>query len=126
MTRSSFSSDKSPKSLPDLEDTACQDGRNAWHPARSSNSTKETTVSGTPWLCGSKKPLLRPQTVKAKLRFARQHYDWTVEQWNNVLWSDESSFQLFYGAKRAFGRRRKGERFSPQCIVPTVRHGGLP
>ena len=49
MTRSSFGSDKSPKSSPDLDDTACQDGRNAWHPARSSNSTKETTVSRTSW-----------------------------------------------------------------------------
>ena len=59
MTRSSFGSDKSPKSSPDLDDTACQDGRNAWHPARSSNSTKETTVSSTPWLRGSQKaPLL--------------------------------------------------------------------
>ena len=55
MTISSFGSDKSPKSSLDLDDTACQDGRNAWHPARSSNSTKETTVSRSPWLRGSQK-----------------------------------------------------------------------
>ena len=72
----------------------------------------------------AKKPLLRPANVKARLEFARTHRNWTVEQWDEVLWSDESCFQLFCGAKRAFVRRRVGERFSPQCVVPTVKHGG--
>ena len=70
----------------------------------------------------AKKPLLRTANVKTRLEFARTHKDWTVEQWDKVLWSDESCFQLFCGAKRAFVRRRVGERFNPECVVSTVKH----
>ena len=69
-----------------------------------------------------KKPLLREANVKARLNFARTHRNWTVEQWDSVLWSDENSFELFCGSKRAYVRRRVGERYSPQCAVPTVKH----
>ena len=36
----------------------------------------------------AKKPLLRPANVKAPLEFARTHRNWTVDQWDGVLWSD--------------------------------------
>lgn len=71
-----------------------------------------------------KKPLLRAEHRKRRLIFAREHADWTPADWESVLWSDESSFQLFSSSKRVFVRRREGERFTEQCIVPTVKHGG--
>ena len=71
-----------------------------------------------------KKPLLRPANIKSRLEFARRHKNWTVQQWDTVLWSDESVFQLFCWAKLAIVRRRVDERYSPQCIVPTAQHGG--
>ena len=42
----------------------------------------------------AKKPLLRDATVRKRLAFARVHRDWTIAQWDSVLWSDESAFQL--------------------------------
>ena len=48
-----------------------------------------------------------------------------MQQWDTVLWTDESTFQHFSGAKRAFMRRRFVERYNPQCIVPPpVKRGG--
>ena len=40
-----------------------------------------------------------------------------------VLFSDESTFELIPG-RRAFVRRRKGERYLPDCVASTVKHGG--
>lgn len=42
-----------------------------------------------------KKPLLRRQNRIKRLRFAKQHKDWTKDDWNKVLWTDESKFELF-------------------------------
>ena len=48
------------------------------------------------------KPYERPRkprlTIKMKvnrMKFAVTHKDWTVGDWNRVLWSDESPFRLF-------------------------------
>ena len=56
--------------------------------------------------------------------FAKTHKHWTVQDWNKVLWSDESTFEVFCGAKRAYVRRKVGERFNSECVAPTVKHGG--
>lgn len=72
----------------------------------------------------ARKPFLRPQNVKKRLAFALAHEAWTVHQWSSVLFTDESKFELFGNTKRAFVRRRKGEKFFSQCLVPTMKHGG--
>ena len=80
--------------------------------------------SGLRGFAAAKKPLLRDPTMCKRMPFAREHREWTIEQWNSVLWSDESSFQLFCGAKRAYVRKRLVEKYSPQCIFPTMKHEG--
>ena len=40
-----------------------------------------------------------------------------------MLWSDESSFQLFATPANVRVRRRPGEEWNKDCIVPTVKHG---
>lgn len=72
----------------------------------------------------ARKPYLRPNNVKKRLTFALAHKDWTVQQWSNVLFTDESKYELFGNMKRAFVRRRKGEKYLDQCLIPTVKHGG--
>ena len=71
-----------------------------------------------------KKPLLRRQNRIKRLRFAKQHKDWTKDDWNKGLLTDESKFELFGTNRRVYVRRRKGERFIDDCISPTVMHGG--
>lgn len=71
-----------------------------------------------------KKPLLRPQNKVKRLAWAKMHRKWSINQWNKVLWTDESKFQLFGSNRRVFVRRRVGKRASEQCTVATVKHGG--
>lgn len=54
-----------------------------------------------------RKPLLRLQNKK-QLQWGLKHSDWTEEDFKNVLWTDESKFELF-GSKR----RGKNEKQSP-------------
>ena len=39
-------------------------------------------------------PLLSAKNRKLRLQFARAHQNWTIEDWKNVAWSDESRFLL--------------------------------
>lgn len=71
-----------------------------------------------------KKPLLRKQNKQKRLKWAREHQHWTIEEWKNVLWTDESKFELFGTRRRVFVRRSVGERTREECIAATVKHGG--
>lgn len=53
----------------------------------------------------AKKPLLRPQNVRKRLQFAKEHVNWTKEDWSQVLFTDESKFELFGTNRRVFVRR---------------------
>jgi len=72
----------------------------------------------------ARKPLLRKINIKKRLRFAKQHAHWTLEQWYQVLWTDESKVELFGSKRLVRVRRRNGERFKSFCLVPTMKHGG--
>ena len=71
-----------------------------------------------------KKPLLRTQNKKKRLQWAILYKDYTAEDWEKVLWTDESKFEVFGTKPRIHVRRKQSEKLIPDCIVPTVKHGG--
>ena len=71
-----------------------------------------------------KKPLLREANKQKRLEWAQKHVNWTLEQWKQVLWSDEKKFELFNSKRRLFCRRKEGEPLHDDTIQPTVKHGG--
>lgn len=71
-----------------------------------------------------RKPLLRKQNIKKRLKFALEHRSWTVDDWKKVLWTDESKYEIFGTKRKMYVRRRVGERYLPECIQSTVKHGG--
>ena len=68
-----------------------------------------------------KKPYISETNQRKRRIWCREHINWTVEQWNRVLWSDESPFVLRYnGRKRVW--RMHNERYATECMQGTVKH----
>ena len=71
-----------------------------------------------------KKPRLTKQHRRRRLEFALKYRGWTASEWSNVIFSDESRFQLFRNDGRPFVRQRPGEGYRDDCICPTLKHSG--
>ncbi|KAK3536164.1 hypothetical protein QTP70_032503, partial [Hemibagrus guttatus] len=69
-------------------------------------------------------PLLKPVHVRARLKFAREHLDDPEEDWENVIWSDETKIELFGKNSTCRVWRRKNAELHPKNTIPTVKHGG--
>ncbi|KAK3545944.1 hypothetical protein QTP70_016948, partial [Hemibagrus guttatus] len=69
-------------------------------------------------------PLLKPIHVRAHLKFAREHLDDPEEDWENVIWSDETKIELFGKNSTCRVWRRKNAELHPKNTIPTVKHGG--
>ncbi len=69
-------------------------------------------------------PLLSAKNRKRRLQFAQAHQNWTIEDWKNVAWSDESRFLLRYSDGRVRIWRKEHERMDPSYLVSTVQAGG--
>ncbi|KAK3527053.1 hypothetical protein QTP86_008664 [Hemibagrus guttatus] len=69
-------------------------------------------------------PLLKPVHVRARLKFARENLDDPEEDWENVIWSDETKIELFGKNSTCRVWRRKNAELHPKNTIPTVKHGG--
>ncbi|KAK0143178.1 Transposable element Tcb2 transposase [Merluccius polli] len=69
-------------------------------------------------------PLLSAKNRKLRLQFAQAHQNWTIEDWKNVAWSDESRFLLRHSDGRVRIWRQQHESMDPSCLVSTVQAGG--
>jgi len=63
----------------------------------------------------SQVPLSSTTNRKKRLQFARAHQNWTVEDWKNVAWSDESQFLLRYSDGRVAFKQNENTKTS--CLV---------
>ncbi len=69
-------------------------------------------------------PLLSAKNRKRRLQFAQAHQNWTIEDWKNVAWSDESRLLLLHSDGRVRIWRKEHESMDPSCLVSTVQGGG--
>jgi transposase len=67
-----------------------------------------------------KKPWLSDKHQADRLAWAQLHKDWTIEQWNRVLWTDEASFTTG-GFGVIYVTRLVDEKYDPSCLVPKFR-----
>ncbi len=65
-------------------------------------------------------PLLSAKNSKRRLQFAQAHQNWTIEDWKNVAWSDESQFLLQHSDSRFRLWHKEHESIDPSFLVSTV------
>ena len=71
-----------------------------------------------------KKPYLNKANRGKRLEYARTYREKSLGFWNNVIWSDESKFNLFVSDGKVMIWRSTKKELEPRCTVPTVKHGG--
>ncbi|GBN32159.1 hypothetical protein AVEN_136397-1 [Araneus ventricosus] len=93
---------------------------------RSKSTCSEHTVQRTlldMGLCSrhpTRVPLLTKRHRQLRLQWAREHRDWTMDEWKRVAWSDESRFLIYHVDGHVRVRRLPGEQMSP--LVQQVIH----
>lgn len=69
-------------------------------------------------------PLLTAQHCLQCLSWARDHIDWTLDDWKTMAWSDESRFQLVRADGRVRVWCRPHKAMDPSCQQGSVQAGG--
>ncbi|ETO32084.1 hypothetical protein RFI_05032 [Reticulomyxa filosa] len=64
----------------------------------------------------AKKVLIKKDQMKKRVKWAKEHINWSPEMWSKVIFSDESTFCTDWsGQQRVW--RKKNERYSPENIL---------
>jgi transposase len=76
------------------------------------------------WLA-KKRPKLEDRHVFQRLQWALQHKDWTHEQWEGVIWSDECSVEKSDSGRQMWVFRQPPEKWFKDCIAPKRKGKGI-
>jgi len=68
-----------------------------------------------------KKPFISEQNRKKRFGWCNMRKNW-IHEWENIIWSDESRFELFNNDSRNWVWRKKDERYKIECLKPTVKN----
>ncbi len=69
-------------------------------------------------------PLLSAKNSTQRIQFTQDSPNWTIEDWRNVAWSDESRFLLRHSDGRVRIWRKAHESMDPSCLVSTLQAAG--
>jgi hypothetical protein len=62
------------------------------------------------------KPYLGEKHKLDRLKFARAHESWNFEDWCNVIWLEESSFEIGKNSRQSKVWQRSYKRYAWDCI----------
>jgi len=70
------------------------------------------------------KPFICPANKEKWRLWALAHESWTVEDWKNMIFSDESKFLLFKSNGHQWAWFQPGQAYENRFVKKTVKHGG--
>jgi hypothetical protein len=88
---------------------------------RMSTLHKEIHELGVNSCIAVKKPFLSDVHKAKRLAFAKEHLHWTIDDWNNVIWTDESFFEVGKQSRQIRVWRKVYERYNWDCLAPTFK-----
>ena len=71
-----------------------------------------------------KKPILTNRHKKARLNWAKEKRSWTVEQWQNVVWSDETALTLVQEGREYTWLKKGEDILDDKFVQGTKKFGG--
>jgi hypothetical protein len=75
-----------------------------------------------PSRAAAKKPLLTAAMVKKRIAFCKKHLRWTDDDWDKVMFSDESTFKLINPRAQRVRRLAGVNRYKQGYVVVNVKH----
>ena len=66
-----------------------------------------------------RKPIITEINRVKRFEWAREHLIWNKEQWESILWSDET-WVNGTRHRRIWVTRRAGEELNPTCVIPRL------
>ena len=69
------------------------------------------------------KPFLSVKNIRARLKFAKDHKDWTNEDWNRIIWSDETKINRVGSDGRYWCWIHDGNSRELRHVKKTLKYG---
>ena len=71
-----------------------------------------------------KRPYLKLSHKRARMEFAKKYKDWSVEDWKQVIWSDETKINRFGSDGKTWVWKKHQETLSDRLVQGTLKFGG--
>ncbi len=93
-------------------------------PLHPSTVQRKLKAAGLKAVVKQKKPLLTAAHKRARLDWAIAHQDWTLEDWKQVVWSDETKINRLGSDGKHYVWKQPGEGPSECTVQGTLKFGG--
>lgn len=70
------------------------------------------------------KPLLSKKNISARYEFAKRHINWTINDWESIIWSDETKINRFNSDGRTWCWCKSVNEVETRTVKQNVKHGG--
>ena len=74
--------------------------------------------------CLPRKPRITPSQKRNRLQWCYEHLDWSVKDWSNIIFSDESNYEVLNRKNRIYIRRFFNDRTRFEGSQKRVHKGG--
>ncbi|CAF2982116.1 unnamed protein product, partial [Rotaria sp. Silwood2] len=88
-------------------------------PVSTKTVRRQLHILGYKYRVKRKKTILTITQKQKRLAWCQQHKDYTIEDWMNIIFSDETTYYVLQRKKKIMVWRTDAERLSKDCLIDT-------